>query len=72
MIIRDVCIHYDVRFSDWHLSIALIWFTLDEVHNERILLQNENVTKDYHSFWGKVTQMDEVTKDTHTCIVYLR
>lgn len=58
MIIRNVCLHYDVRFSDWHVSMTSIWFTLDdEVHNDMILLQNEHVTKDYHSFWGKVAQM---------------
>lgn len=30
MIIRDVCVHYDVRFSDWHVSMTSIWFTLDD------------------------------------------
>lgn len=47
MIIRDVCLHYDVRFSDcihynvrfsdWHVSMTSIWFTLDdEVHNDLV------------------------------------
>lgn len=30
MIICDVCVYYDVRFSDWYVLMILIWFIFDD------------------------------------------
>lgn len=38
MIICDVCVYYDVRFSDWYVLMILIWFIFDdEVYNDFVV-----------------------------------